>query len=123
MTNLAEKRANEKWGSRKGAAQIYGIKLSGEYMSKALTGFRGEGSAEFFRQYTDELWDPDFNKLTAAEYGAFRRILAMFTRSKRSISHLQIETTVKELRSFGISLKLLTRICDKCDLIEFFVDN
>ena len=71
---------------RASARPNYCIKISPMYMEKILKSFRGKGSAEFFRQHTDELWDPYFSRLSAAEYGAFRRILAMFARSKRAFS-------------------------------------
>ena len=87
-------------------------------MQKILTGFRGYGSAEFFRQHTDELWSPEFSRLTVAEYGAFRRILALFTRSKMAIKENVIVVTAKELRMHGISLRVLQQLCAKLVHIE-----
>ena len=80
--------------------------------------FKGKGSAEFFRQYTDELWDPQFSRLSAAEYGAFRRILAMFARSKLSLKERMIVVTAKELKMHGISVRVLRQLCAHVTQIE-----
>ena len=96
-------------GKRK--ANNYYIKISPTYMAKILKGFRGKGSAEFFRQHTDELWDPHFSRLSAAEYGAFRRILSMFARSKKSLKENMIVVTAKELKMHGITLRVLKQLC------------
>ena len=58
----------------KRVATKYAISIPAHYREKILVGFRGIGSAEFFRQHTDELWTPPFCELTCAQYGAFRRI-------------------------------------------------
>ena len=97
----------------------YYIRIEADYMRETLSGFRGKASATFFRQYTDELWEPPFCRLSCAEYGAFRRILSMLARSKTAIGHNSIITTAKELKHFGISLQVLKRICAKLDQIEF----
>lgn len=92
-------------------AYNYSIQISPTYMAKILKGFRGKGSAEFFRQHTDELWDPHFSRLSAAEYGAFRRILAMFARSKMALKENMIVVTAKELKMHGITLRVLKQLC------------
>ena len=92
-------------------AYNYSIQISPTYMAKILKGFRGKGSAEFFRQHTDELWDPHFSRLSAAEYGAFRRILAMFARSKKSLKENLMVVTAKELKMHGITLRVLKQVC------------
>lgn len=95
----------------KRTAYNYCIQISPTYMAKILQGFRGKGSAEFFRQHTDELWDPHFSRLSAAEYGAFRRILAMFARSKRALKENMIVVTGKELKMHGITMRVLRQLC------------
>lgn len=90
-------------------ANDYCIQISPTYMANILQGFRGKGSAEFFRQHTDELWKPPFSNMSCADYGAFRRILALFTRSKQSIKENMIVVTKKELNMHGISLHMLRR--------------
>ena len=102
----------------KRTANNYYIKISPTYMGKILKGFRGKGSAEFFRQHTDELWDPHFSRLSAAEYGAFRRILAMFTRSKRSLTENMIVVTAKELKMHGITLRVLKQLCSNVNHLQ-----
>ena len=92
-------------------AYNYSIQISPTYMAKILKGFRGKGSAEFFRQHTDELWDPHFSRLSAAEYGAFRRILAMFARGKKSLKENLMVVTAKELKMHGITLRVLKQVC------------
>lgn len=87
-------------------------------MEKMLKGFRGKGAAEFIRQRTDELWDPPFSELSAAEYGAFRRILAMFARSKLSLKERSMVVTAKELKMHGISMHVLKQLCTKVMQIE-----
>lgn len=87
-------------------------------MQKILTGFRGQGSAEFFRQYTDELWEAQFSALTCAEYGAFRRILAMFARSKKALKERMIVVTKKELKMHGISVHLLTQVGERMGHVD-----
>jgi len=99
-------------------ANNYCIKISSMYMEKILKGFRGKGSAEFFRQHTDELWDPYFSRLSAAEYGAFRRILAMFARSKRALNEKMIVVTDKELKMHGITMRVLKRLCANVTQLE-----
>lgn len=100
--------AGRKTGKR--VANNYIIQINGSYMQKILTGFRGEGSAQFFRQHTEELWDPIFSRLSIAEYGAWRRLLAMFARSRDAIQQRCIFVTAKELRMHGISLHILRRL-------------
>ena len=102
----------------KRVANNYCIRISPTYMEKVLTGFKGKGSAEFFRQYTDELWDPHFSRLSAAEYGAFRRILAMFARSKKSLKERLIVVTAKELKMHGITLRVLKQLCANVTQLE-----
>ena len=87
-------------------------------MKKILTGFRGLGSAEFFRQHTDELWSTEFSPLSAAEYGAFRRILAMFARSKMAINENVIVVTEKELKMHGITMRILRQLCANVNQLE-----
>ncbi len=99
-------------------ANNYCIKISPMYMEKILKSFRGKGSAEFFRQHTDELWDPHFSRLSAAEYGAFRRILAMFARSKRSLNEKMIVVTGKELKMHGITMRVLKQLCANVTHLE-----
>lgn len=96
---------------KKRTANIYHIRINSCYLQKILTGFRGYGSAEFFRQHTDELWSPEFSRLSVAEYGAFRRILAMFTRSKMAIKENIIVVTEKELKMHGITMRVLRQLC------------
>ena len=66
----------------------------------------------------DELWDPCFSRLSAAEYGAFRRILAMFARSKRALKEKQIVVTAKELKMHGITLRVLKQLCANVNQLE-----
>ena len=99
-------------------ANNYCIKISPTYMEKILQSFRGKGSAEFFRQHTDELWDPHFSRLSAAEYGAFRRILAMFARSKRTLNEKMIVVTGKELKMHGITMRVLKQLCANVTHLE-----
>ncbi len=89
-------------------------------MRETLSGFRGKASAEFFRQYTDELWTPPFSRLSNGEYGAFRRLLAMFARSKVAIAEKQIVVTAKELKHFGITLRILSQLGAKLEQIEIW---
>lgn len=93
----------------KRVASDFCIQISPTYMAKILQGFRGKSSAEFFRQHTDELWKPPFSNMSCADYGAFRRILALFARSKQSIKENMIVVTKKELNMHGISLHMLRR--------------
>lgn len=102
----------------KRVANNYCIRISPTYMAKALSGFKGKGSAEFFRQYTDELWDAHFSQLSVAEYGAFRRILAMFARSKRALMERMIVVTAKELQMHGISVRVLRQLCAHVTQLE-----
>ena len=95
--------------SGKRVANNYCIQISPTYMANILQGFRGKSSAEFFRQHTDELWEPPFSNMSCADYGAFRRILALFTRSKQSLKENMIVVTAKELNMHGISLHMLRR--------------
>ena len=104
--------------SGKRTANKYCIQISPTYMEKMLKGFRGKGAAEFFRQRTDELWDPPFSELSAAEYGAFRRILAMFARSKLSLKERSMVVTGKELKMHGISMHVLKQLCTKVMQVE-----
>ena len=104
--------------SGKRVANNYCIQISPTYLTNILQGFRGKGSAEFFRQHTDELWDPHFSRLSAAEYGAFRRILAMFARSKRSLKERMIVVTAKELKMYGISVRVLRQLCANVTQLE-----
>lgn len=99
-------------------ANRYRIQISPTYMENMLKGFRGKGAAEFFRQRTDELWDPPFSELSAAEYGAFRRILAMFARSKMSLKERTMVVTAKELKMHGISMHVMKQLCAKLMQIE-----
>ncbi|MCH9003839.1 MAG: hypothetical protein IH838_00985 [Proteobacteria bacterium] len=94
-------------------ANTYCIQINPVYMQKMLKGFRGHGSAEFFRQHTDELWEAQFSAMTCAEYGAFRRILAMFARSKKALKEKMIVVTKKELQMHGISVHLLTQVGER----------
>ena len=91
----------------KRTANRYSIQMNSHYKQKLITGFRGQGTAEFFRQYTSELWDPELGNLTCAQYGAFRRLLTMFMRDKKSLNQGLLETTTKELKNHGISRHLL----------------
>lgn len=104
--------------SGKRVANRYAISIQVNYRGKILTGFRGFGAAEFFRQHTDELWTPPFCELTCAQYGAFRRILMMFTRSKKNLRGNFMIVTIKELKSHGISLHLLEQIKTKTDVLD-----
>ena len=103
---------------RKRTAYDYHIRIDPQYAKEMLKGFRGEGAAQFFRQYTDELWSPPFSRFTCAEYGALRRLLAMFARSKAALAENLIIVTAKELKMFGITLRILRQICAKLDQIE-----
>jgi len=102
-------------GKRK--ANRYGISIPPQYKSKLLHGFRGIGAAEYFRQYTDELWTPPYCELTCAQYGALRRILMMFTRSKKNLNSNFMIVTKKELGMHGISIHLLQQIKTKTDVL------
>ena len=102
----------------KRTANRYGISIPTHYHEKILKGFRGIGSAEFFRQHTDELWTPPFCEFTCAQYGAFRRILMMFTRSKNNLHGNFMIVTKKELKMHGISLDLLEQIKTKTTLLD-----
>ena len=99
-------------------ANRYGISIPPRYKSKLLHGFRGIGAAEYFRQYTDELWTPPYCELTCAQYGAFRRILMMFTRSKNTLNSNFMIVTKKELDMHGISINLLQQIKTKTDVLD-----
>ena len=103
---------------RRRTAHRYGMSIPVQYKQKLLHGFRGLGAAEYFRQYTDELWTPPFNELTCAQYGAFRRILMMFARSKNSLNQNFILVTKKELKMHGISVHLLEQIKTKTDVLD-----
>ena len=103
---------------KKRTANNYHIRINPHYMRKILTGFRGQGSAEFFRQHTDELWSAEFSRLSAAEYGAFRRILAMFARSKMAIKENIIVVTEKELKMHGITMRVLRQLCANVNQLE-----
>ena len=83
-----------------------------------MVGFRGLGSAEFIRQHTDELWTPPFSELTCAQYGAFRRILMMFARSKAALTNNLIIVTKKELKMHGISEHLLAQLETKRTVLD-----
>jgi hypothetical protein len=104
--------------SGKCVANRYAISIPVEYKEKMLQGFRGRGSAPFLRQFTDELWTPPHCELTCAQYGAFRRLLLMFARSKESIKSNLIIVTKKELKSHGISLPLLEQIKRKTGVLD-----
>lgn len=104
--------------SGKRIANNYCIQINPHYMQKILAGFRGEGSAQFFRQHTDELWEPIFSQLSIAEYGAWRRLLAMFARSREAIKQRCIVVTAKELRMHGISLHVLRRLATNMPHVE-----
>ena len=99
-------------------ANKYGISIPTHYHEKILKGFRGIGAAEFFRQHTDELWTPPFCELTCAQYGALRRILMMFTRSKKNLHENFMIVTKKELQMHGISLHLLQQIKTKTTILD-----
>ncbi len=103
-------------GKRK--ANRYGISIPTRYKMKLLHGFRGLGAAEYFRQYTDELWTPPFCELTCAQYGAFRRILMMFARSKNNLNSNFMIVTKKELGMHGISIHLLQQIKTKTNVLD-----
>ncbi len=103
-------------GKRK--ANRYGISIPTHYKEKLLHGFRGKGAAQYFRQYTDELWTPPFCELTCAQYGAFRRILMMFSRSKNNLNSNFMIVTKKELAMQGISHHLLQQIKAKTDVLD-----
>ena len=102
----------------KRVANRYGISIPTYYRRKILQGFRGKGSAEFFRQHTDELWTPPFCELTCAQYGAFRRLLMMFARSKSNLHGNFMIVTKKELQMHGISLHLLEQIKTKTAILD-----
>ena len=102
----------------KRTANRYMISIKPEYRKKILQNFRGQGAAEFFRQHTSELWTPPFSELTAAQYGAFRRLLMMFARHKDTVKSGNILTTKKELKSFGISCHLLAQIRTKVNVLD-----
>jgi len=102
----------------KRTANKYGISIPAHYHEKILKGFRGIGSAEFFRQHTDELWTPPFCELTCAQYGALRRILMMFARSKKNLHENFMIVTKKELLMHGISLHLLEQIKTKTTILD-----
>ena len=104
--------------TRKKVANKYAISIPSKYREKILVGFRGIGSAEFFRQYTNELWTPPFCELTCAQYGAFRRILAMFTRDKHNLHGNFMIVTKKELQMHGISEHLLEQIRTKTTILD-----
>ncbi len=104
--------------SGKRVAINYCIQISPTYMAKILKGFRGKGAAEFFRQHTDELWIPPFGNMSCADYGAFRRILALFTRSKQTLKENMIVVTKKELNMHGISLHILRRLCRQFEILQ-----
>jgi len=103
---------------RKKVAIRYAISIPSKYREKILVGFRGIGSAEFFRQHTNELWTPPFCELTCAQYGAFRRILAMFTRDKHNLHGNFMLVTKKELQMHGISEHLLEQIRTKTTILD-----
>ena len=103
-------------GKRK--ANRYGISIPTHYKSNLLHGFRGIGAAEYFRQHTDELWTPPFCELTCAQYGAFRRILMMFARSKNNLQSNFMIVTKKELAMHGVSINLLQQIKTKTDVLD-----
>jgi hypothetical protein len=88
----------------------YLVRISSHYLAKVLKGFRGEGAATFFRQHTEELWDAQLSTLSIAEYGAWRRLLAMFARSAAALRDQEIVVTAKELRMHGISMHILRRL-------------
>ena len=102
----------------KRVANNYAITISPAYMTKILAGFRGKGAAEFFRQYTDDLWQPPFSEMTCADYGAVRRILSMFARSKAALRDNMIVVTAKELKMYGISIPRLRRLCTKWNVFD-----
>ena len=102
-------------GKRK--AIRYAISIPQQFKSKLLHGFRGNGAAEYFRQYTDELWTPPYCELTCAQYGALRRIFMMFTRSKNTLNSNFMVVTKKELLMHGISIHLLQQIKTKTDVL------
>jgi hypothetical protein len=99
-------------------AHRYLISITPDYRKRLMQNFRGRGAAEFFRQHTNELWTPPFSEMTAAQYGAFRRLLMMFARSKESIISGNILTTKKELKSLGISCHLLEQIGSRVNVLE-----
>jgi hypothetical protein len=103
---------------RKRIAKLYGISIPTQYKQKLLHGFRGKGAAEYFRQYTDELWTPPFCELSCAQYGAFRRILMMFARSKKTLQQNFMLVTKKELKMHGITEHLLEQIRSKTDVLD-----
>ena len=102
----------------KRTAISYHIRINPHYMKKLLTGFRGIGSAEYFRQHTDELWSPEFSRLSVAEYGAFRRILAMFARSKMALKENIIVVTERELKMHGITMRVLRQLCANLNQLQ-----
>ena len=87
-------------------------------MERILKAFRGRGAAEFFMQFTEELWESPYTDLTCAEYGAFRRILAMFARSKKTLQANMMVVTRKELRMHGISMNILNELADKLAILQ-----
>ena len=103
-------------GKRK--ANRYGISIPTQYKERLLHGFRGKGAAQYFRQHTDELWTPPYCELTCAQYGAFRRILMMFARSKNNLNSNFMIVTKKELAMQGISHHLLQQIKTKTDVLD-----
>lgn len=112
IVNLAAKQTGKR------VANKYGISIPTHYHEKILKGFRGIGSAEFFRQHTDELWTPPFCELTCAQYGAFRRLLMMFARSKKNLHDNFMIVTKKELKMHGISLHHLEQIKTKMTVLD-----
>lgn len=118
MGEATDVESSERQRPGKRVANNYCIKVNPNYMQKVLKGFRGKGSAEFFRQHTDELWDPYLSRLSAAEYGAFRRILAMFARSKRALKENLIVVTAKELKMYGITPRVLRQVCANVPQLE-----
>ena len=107
---------SQQTGKRK--ANRYGISIPSNYKTKLLHGFRGIGAAEYFRQYTDELWTPPYCEFTCAQYGAFRRILMMFARSKNNLQSNFMIVTKKELSMHGISINLLQQIKTKTSVLD-----
>lgn len=99
-------------------ANRYAISIPTQYKKKLLHGFRGIGAAEYFRQHTDELWTPPYCEFTCAQYGAFRRILMMFARSKNNLHSNFMIVTKKELLMHGISINLLQQIKTKTSVLD-----
>ncbi len=104
--------------SGKQKANRYAISIPTQYKKKLLHGFRGIGAAEYFRQHTDELWTPPYCEFTCAQYGAFRRILMMFARSKNNLHSNFMIVTKKELLMHGISINLLQQIKTKTSVLD-----